>query len=141
MNVSRVIIFYKPRLYTDLFTRLFQCLDTVEVVDINCPDVPADLWQVDGGNGIDVIVCSLDEEGGPDLEYLPARLPDAKLVAFSPVGDSGFRRLPGSSEWEEVRPFGLRQLVKEVLGGRNRPEDTRPVKKEPTQPLRSLPAA
>jgi hypothetical protein len=42
-------------------------------------------------------------------------MPDAKLVAFSPDGTHGMRRMPGENDWVEVRPFGLSQLIVEVL--------------------------
>jgi hypothetical protein len=41
-------------------------------------------------------------------------VPQAKLLAVSPSGEVGMRRMPGESQWEEFRPFGLKQLIKEV---------------------------
>jgi hypothetical protein len=42
-------------------------------------------------------------------------VPDAKLVAFSPDGTLGMRRMPGEGDWVEMRPFGLSQLIVEIL--------------------------
>jgi hypothetical protein len=42
-------------------------------------------------------------------------MPDAKLVAFSPDGSRGLRRMPGELDWVELRPFGLSQLIVEIL--------------------------
>jgi hypothetical protein len=46
---------------------------------------------------------------------MPEFMPDAKLVAFSPDGSRGLRRMPGELDWVELRPFGLSQLIVEIL--------------------------
>jgi hypothetical protein len=122
MTTSRVWIQYHPRLYLELFTRVLKSLEPVEVVGYSHPASNFRLAESINLNQIDVILIPLNEQGYPELEALPVILPDTKLVAFSPRGDRGLRRLPGSTDWEEVRPFGLVQLVREVLGG-SKPTD------------------
>jgi hypothetical protein len=113
MVITRVWIQYKPQLYTDLFATLLKSLESVEVVEIPIPTQEAE----EGEESVDVVVCSLDELGQPDLEPGLSFSSDTKLLAFSPFGDFGFRRMPGEVVWEEIRPFGFIQLVCEVLEG------------------------
>ena len=122
MSTSRVWIQYHPRLYLELFTRILRSLELVEVVGYSHPS--SSHWLSEGidSNQIDVILIPLNEQGYPELEALPLPFPETKLIAFSPKGDRGLRRLPGRMDWEEVRPFGLVQLVREVLGD-SRPSD------------------
>ena len=122
MTTARVWIEYHPRLYLELFTRVLKALEPVEVVGYSHPSSSQRLSEVLNPNQIDVILIPLDEQAHPELASLPVLLPETKLIAFSPRGDRGLRRLPGRTDWEEVRPFGLVQLVREVLGD-SRPSD------------------
>jgi hypothetical protein len=122
MTTSRVWLQYHPRLYLELFTRVLKSLEPVEVVGYSQPWLSHQLSDGIDPNQIDVILIPLNEQGHPEMEELPVPFPKTKLVAFSPKGDRGLRRLPGRTEWEEVRPFGLVQLVREVLGG-SKPTD------------------
>lgn len=122
MTTSRVWIQYHPRLYLELFTKVLKSLEPVEVVGHSHPS--SSHWSSEDidPNHIDVILIPLSEQGYPELGELPLPLPDIKLIAFSPKGDRGLRRLPGRTDWEEVRPFGLVHLVREVLGS-SKPSD------------------
>jgi hypothetical protein len=96
-----------------VFARLFKLFAFIEVIE----DSPADYGSEIGCKGnqpVDIIVLPLNREGKPDLEMLPHVVPQAKLLAVSPTGEVGMRRMPGESQWEEFRPFGLKQLIKEV---------------------------
>jgi hypothetical protein len=64
---------------------------------------------------IDVVILPLDESGEPKVSLIPEFMPEAKLVAFSPDGTRGLRRMPGDLDWVEMRPFGLSQLIVEIL--------------------------
>ncbi len=106
--MPRVRIVYEPTVYAEVFARVLKDLGPVEVVD-------------DPSAGVDVILLPLcDGSDRPQVDLLPDPLPDAKLVAFSMAGSRGLVRLPGQSEWEEVRPFGLGRICLEVLAGRER---------------------
>lgn len=122
MTTSRVWIQYHPKLYLELLTRVLKSLEPVEVVGSSHPSTSFQLSDGIDPNRIDVILIPLNEQGRPELEALTAPLSKTKLIAFSPKGDLGLRLLPGKTDWEEVRPFGLVQLVREVLGG-TRPTD------------------
>jgi hypothetical protein len=61
------------------------------------------------------VLLSLDGLGQPDPEVPAERLKGAKVIAFSPKGDYGLRRMPGINNWEELRPFGLRELMDELV--------------------------
>jgi len=115
MVISRVLILYEPRLYSDLINELIDQLGLLDIVEIS------DGKDLDGSNGsnskkdVDVVILPLDESGEPKLSLLPDFMPDAKLVAFSPDGTRGLRRMPGDLDWVEMRPFGLSQLIVEIL--------------------------
>lgn len=115
MITSRVWIQYHPRLYLELFTRVLKSLEPVEVVGYSPSSSRHRLFEGIDPNQIDVILIPLNDQGYPEVETLPGLFPEAKLIAFSPKGDRGLRRLPGRTDWEEVQPFGLVHLVREVL--------------------------
>ncbi len=110
MSPPRVWINYKPRIYTELLTHLFQSMGLIEAVEID-PTLRAARGREEE---IDVVLLSLDYLGQPDLEIPGEGLKKAKVIAFSPKGDYGLRRLPGKTNWEEIRPFGLKQLMDEL---------------------------
>lgn len=115
MTNARVWILFEPAIYADLFQGIFEGLERVEVIrTIDPGDHPANETCLQEGN-IDVIVLPLDEQGQPRTEMLPDLDLRAKVVAFSPDGKRGLRRLPGENCWEEMRPFGLADLLFEVL--------------------------
>ena len=107
--MPRVWIAYEPMIYADVFARVLEELGPVDIV-------------TDPRLGVDVIVLPLSEAGRPQLDLLPDPAPDAKLVAFSAKGNRGLACLPGHSDWEEIRPFGLGRMFLEVLAGRERPQ-------------------
>lgn len=109
MTTPRVLIDYKPRIYTDLFKSIFQSIGRVEIVEVTT-------WECENNSdGVDVIVLSLNTHGQPESDLPLEQLQNAKVIAFSPKGDYGLRRLPGENAWEEVSPFSLEQLIEEVL--------------------------
>ncbi len=114
MATSRVCIRYKPRLYTDILTDLFQSLGPIEVVEnyyLDSDHTPRkNEWEQ-----VDVIILPLNKDGQPELELLLYPHLNTKIIAFSPSGEKGYRRLPGDNHWEEFRPFGLYDLMKEVV--------------------------
>lgn len=113
MVVSRVLILYEPRLYSDLINDLIEQLGLIDIVEVkDSQSLPDDSQDQED---VDVVILPLDGEGDPKVSLLPERMPDAKLVAFSPDGTLGLRRLPGETDWVELRPFGLSQLIVEIL--------------------------
>ena len=115
MVISRVLILYEPRLYSDLINELIDQLGLLDIVEVT------DSQDFTGSNGsqnsdnIDVVILPLDDSGEPKVSLLPDFMPEAKLVAFSPDGSRGLRRMPGELDWVELRPFGLSQLIVEIL--------------------------
>lgn len=115
MVISRVLILYEPRLYSDLISELIDqlgLLDIVEVIDDLCK---CDAIDSDIRDDVDVVILPLDGDGEPKTSLMPEFMPRAKLVAFSPDGSLGLRRMPGEENWVEMRPFGLSQLIVEIL--------------------------
>ena len=108
MLMSRVWITYEPLVYGDAIARFLQGMPSIEIVSQPSADV-------------DVVVLALDEADWPNTDLLVKAAPEAKLVALSPRGDRGFVRVPGKTDWEEIRPFGLALLSVEVHAGRGRP--------------------
>ena len=122
MGTSRVLIHYKPQLYTDLFARIFQSIGSVELYDPNSP-----VLKTFNGKAppeiVDVVVFSLDVGDQPGFKSLPEWFHSVKLLTFSPTGDVGYRRLPGEENWEEIQPFGMDQLIHEIVGSQALVED------------------
>ena len=115
MVISRVLILYEQRLYSDLINELIDQLGLLDIFEIKDGN---DLDESNGSNhkeDIDVVILPLDESGEPKVSLLPEFMPVAKLVAFSPDGTRGLRRMPGDLDWVEMRPFGLSQLSVEIL--------------------------
>jgi len=115
MVVSRVLILYEPRLYSDLINELIDQLGLLDIVEVTDGK---DMDQSNGSqsnNNFDVVILPLDDSGKAKISLLPEFMPDAKLVAFSPDGTCGLRRMPGELDWVELRPFGLSQLIVEIL--------------------------
>jgi hypothetical protein len=115
MVVSRVLILYEPRLYSDLIYDLIEQLGLVDIVEVKESRGISKSNLSGDCNDVDVVILPLDGNGEPKISLLPDQLPDAKLVAFSPDGTRGLRRMPGDKNWVELRPFGLLQLIVEVL--------------------------
>lgn len=113
MGLPRVLINYKPRIYTDIFKHLFTTMGLIELVEI--PAAGQNFREMETGKDIDVVLLSLDSLDQPDPEMPAEQLKGAKVIAFSPKGDYGLRRMPGKTNWEELRPFGLRQLMDELV--------------------------
>lgn len=113
MVISRVLILYEPRLYSDLINELIDQLGLLDIVEVTSSN---DLNKSNGSySNIDVVILPLDESGEPKISLLPEIMPGAKLVAFSPDGTRGLRRMPGEIDWVELKPFGLSQLIVEIL--------------------------
>ena len=112
MVVSRVLILYEPRLYSDLINELIEQLGLLDIVEITNNINGDDSVEPED---VDVVILPLDGDGEPKTSLLPDFMPKAKLVAFSPDGTLGFRCMPGQDEWVEMRPFGLSQLIVEIL--------------------------
>lgn len=115
MAVSRVWILYEPKIYADLFKRVLQLPGVTEVVEPSLVDFPSPSVKSENGNAVDVVILPLDECGQPKVSLLPAEMPEAILIAFSPDGDLGMRLQPGRHTWEIIRPFELVHLLFEIL--------------------------
>ena len=115
MVISRVLILYEPRLYSDLINELIDQLGLLDIVEVTDNQNIAESNGSQISEDIDVVILPLDESGDPKVSLLPQFMPGAKLVAFSPDGTRGLRRMPGELDWVELRPFGLSQLIVEIL--------------------------
>src|SRR4030042_4092808 len=103
MSSARICIQYKPQIYADCFKRIIESLGVGQVLDL------ADISRQPESelNQLDLVVLALGANGKPELPSLFEHCSRARMVAFSPDGDSGVRRAAGGSEWEIVHPFGL----------------------------------
>ncbi len=115
MVISRVLILYEPRLYSDLINELIEQLGLLDIVEITDNVCEGELRDSDFRDDIDVVILPLDGNGEPKMSLLPNFASQAKLVAFAPDGSLGYRRMPGEDDWVEMRPFGLSQLIVEIL--------------------------
>ena len=125
MVATRIYLQYEPRLYADLIQQLFQSIGQEVIVGISRgKDYPVHLITTEQDCD-EVLLLSLEESEKPPGEQLLNLMPHAKVIAFSPHGKFGFRRLPGETSWEEIRPFGLAELMYEVLseGNQNNKEN------------------
>lgn len=112
MATTRVWILYKPTIYADLFQFLFESIDAVEVIRSVNIDIENRCLE---NSGVDIILLPLDEDGRPSCEEIEQRYPDAKVLAFAPDGERGLRRKPGKKTWDLLCPFGLSDLMFEVM--------------------------
>jgi hypothetical protein len=115
MSNTRVLIHYSPKLYSELFSSILQLLCGIEIIE---PELENNNHHGTNGNNdqdADLIILSLDEKKRPLLDNLPLKPGKSKVVAFSPEGNYGLRRMPHTSIWEELSPFGLDHLIREVI--------------------------
>jgi hypothetical protein len=115
MEPSRVLINYKPQLYTDLLVRIFQSIESVELYNPTSTALNSHIGK-ESPYCVDVVIFSLDVDGQPGNRSFPGWFQTVKLLAFSPNGDVGYRRLAGEDDWEAIHPFGMEQLIHEVAG-------------------------
>lgn len=99
---TRVWIAYEPLVFRDALVKVLGQLETVEVVE-------------NASDAVDVGVFRLAETGMLQDFFRHMPLPQAKLIVFSAHGERAFIRQPGAAAWKEVEPFGMPQLVAEVL--------------------------
>jgi hypothetical protein len=111
MSNLRILISYSPRLYGELFSTVLRSLCGIEIIETS--QDPSRLWA--SRSEVDIIITSLDDRGKPSIDILPTQALKSKVLAFSPTGEVGLRRMPGSKRWEEISPFGLDQLIREVI--------------------------
>lgn len=116
MERARVLIHFKPQLYSELLTRIFQSIESVEIYDPTSAISNSHNAKT-SSEYVDVIVFSLDVDGHPEHRSFPEWFHSVKLLAFSPQGDVGYKRLPGKDSWEVIHPFGMEQIIQEVAGG------------------------
>jgi len=114
MRRLRVWIDYQPKIYTEIFKEVIQSFGLADVLT-NTSAEPAPDASLADSECIDLVVISLDNLGRPELNWTPERLQNSKAIAFSPNGDYGLLRLPGKTYWQEIRPFGLKQLIELLL--------------------------
>jgi len=111
-----VWIAYEPLVFREALIHLLSKLDCVELVE-------------NASEKVDVGIFRLAITGQLQDFFLHKSLPQAKMIVFSPRGDQAFIRLPGETIWKMVRPFGMSQLVAEILAGRSKKilDSTKPV--------------
>jgi hypothetical protein len=114
MANTRVLIHYSPKLYSELFSSILQLLCGIEIIEPE-PENNHPETSESSNQEADLIILSLDENNQPLLENLPIKPGKSKVLAFSPKGNYGLRRMPHTSVWEELSPFGLDHLIREVI--------------------------
>ena len=99
-----------------IFKYIFISIGLVEIVE--CEPSNSGKFNV-YDKDVDIVLLSLNSLEQPDIELPEERTHKAKVIAFSPKGDYGLKRLPGKTNWEEMRPFGLKELIDELSAGRS----------------------
>jgi hypothetical protein len=102
-----VWIAYDPQVFREALIHLLRKLESVEVVE-------------NPSEKVDVGIFRLADTGKLQDFFLHKTLPQAKMIVFSPRGDQAYIRLPGETNWQKVRPFGMSQLIGEIQAGRGR---------------------
>ena len=102
---TQVWIAYAPHIFREALTSSLSHIDEVEIVENH-------------SDNVDIAIFRLAETGQLQDFFRHKSLPNAKMIVFSPRGDHAFIRLPGQSSWNDVRPFGMDQLVAEIQIGR-----------------------
>jgi hypothetical protein len=106
---------YRPRLYQDLLVGFFRQMERRETsvnITLHTGDFEKHLTDQER---VDVLVLSLDRIEPQNRLADAGFFPETRLIAFSPKGNQGWKRLGLSRQWELVRPFGLQNLLNEVL--------------------------
>ena len=119
MAAARIYLNYEPRLYSDLIQQVFQNIGQEVIVGIAEAESNPNLYKIDEQDYGEFLVLSLENFDVPPSNLLTELKPNAKIIAFSPTGELGYRRLPGKTNWEEIRPFGIAELLDEVLSEGN----------------------
>lgn len=113
-----VSVHCQPQLYTDLFKSILRSISVIGVVEDepypSAFDSDQDSPATADGRDVDVIVVSLDDSGRPEIENLDD-FPHAKIIALPVDCDYGYIRLPGETQWVQVWPFKLADLLYEIL--------------------------
>ncbi len=99
---TRIWIAYEPLVFREALVKVLGQYDTVEIVE-------------NISNGVDVGIFRLAETGVVQDFFRHKTLPQAKMIVFSAHGDRAFIRQPGVTGWKESQPFGMPQLIAEVL--------------------------
>jgi hypothetical protein len=120
MPATRIYLQYEPKLYSDLIQQLFQ--DIGQEVILSKEEYNQDLVRRSENEKDcnEIVLLSLEDGEFPPGDRPEELLPHAKIIIFSPNGELGYRRLPGEKSWQEIRPFGLAELLYEVLSAGNR---------------------
>ncbi len=108
---TQVWIAYEPLVFREALIKVLAQLETVKIVE-------------DASNGVDVGIFRLAETGILQDFFRHMPLPKAKLIVFSAHGDRAYIRQPGVTTWKEIEPFGMPQLVAEVLLTPARPKSS-----------------
>jgi len=114
MPKSRVWIHFNPQLYADIFKQIIQSTELVEIVESSPLEHRQSLAEGAVEEKVDLVILSLETGNQSEIAHLAEKFPGSELVAFSVMGDYGLRRKPGENFWEEVRPFGIQQLMQTV---------------------------
>ena len=102
----QVRVVYAPALYGEVLASALERTGSIEVT--TDPDV-----------AVDAVIFPLNDNDRSQVCLTPELPRDIKLNAASASGDRALIWLPDKGEWEEIRPFELGELIREVLAGRN----------------------
>jgi len=114
MSNPKILVYYHPRLYAELFSSVLKSLCGIEIIESNHDSSAESIYRANRLEA-DIIITSLDEDGQLTMNKLPAQAPRSKVLAFTPSGKLGMKRMPNSNQWEKISPFGLDQLIREVI--------------------------
>jgi len=115
MKSLYVWIDYQPGLYQDLFLKYFQYFNRSRSginLELHSGSIKGHTVEK---HPIDIFVLSLDKIEPQNTHIEQYCTSHTKLVAFSPKGNQGWRRITPQTDWEFIRPFGLMRLSYEVL--------------------------
>jgi hypothetical protein len=116
---TKIYLHYEPKLYSDLIQQVFQNIGQEVIVGIGDAESNSRRLVMDKPECGEFLLLSLENLEVPLGDQVTNLMPDATIIAFSPSGEFGYRRLPGETKWEEIRPFGIAELLNEVLSEGN----------------------
>jgi hypothetical protein len=102
-----VWIAFEPQVFREALIQSLGMIGYIEVVE-------------SASDRVEIGIFRLSDTGELQDFFLHKSLPLAKMIVFSPKGDQAYVRLPGGTNWKVIRPFGMSQLIGEVLAGPNR---------------------
>jgi hypothetical protein len=114
MRPYQIGIYLSSRLYVELLTRIIQMHHEVEIINLPAWSLSTAGEKTSLKDEPQVVILPMLDRAHNAFEWAPKTYPRAKLLLFGEKGSTGYLRSPDKHHWEEIRHFGLKDLLREV---------------------------